>query len=413
MLKPYDLAVVHHSCSTTPVAGMLPMIVTETFAHSYRGLLWGYGSATSTNGVLAPADDWRYRYNPRGEREGKRLYDEAISDFDKPYPWVYYALDAKGRQVAVWRGQQTSNPQFCPTAVPPPGATSWRFMYPSEYLSYGLGTSADIVTKPTGVKTFKLSDHLGSTRTEITEGGATASWDYEPYGDPIAGVAPRKGFIDREEDLENGLGDFGVRKYDSETGRFLSGDPLWEEYRGWTPYQYALNSPLNAIDPRGDSVIVLLDKEGANGLGHSAVLIGNEKDGWYYYSKDGTEGTAGLHGRTSKKVVGVFFRSLEAFDESKYNEDDEGGQRYDKAFLLPSSHKQDRKMKKAAAKEAKEHYNVLVNSCLALVTAALEAAGFDTGNWINGKITPIPNFRYKLLKQDNNGKDISSKLNGE
>ena len=78
------------------------------------------------------------------------------------------------------------------------------------------------------MKTFKLSDHLGSTRTEITEGGATASWDYEPYGDPVAGTAPRKGFIDREEDLENGLGDFGVRKYDSETGRFLSGDPLWE-----------------------------------------------------------------------------------------------------------------------------------------------------------------------------------------
>ena len=133
-------------------------------------------------------------------------------------------------------------------------------MYPSEYLSYGLGTSADIVTKPTGVKTFKLSDHLGSTRTEIAEGGATASWDYEPYGDPVAGTAPRKGFIDREKDGENGLGDFGVRKYDSETGRFLSGDPLWEEYRGWTPYQYAVNSPLSVSDPSGLKVQVIAGK---------------------------------------------------------------------------------------------------------------------------------------------------------
>ena len=382
---------------------MLPTIVTETFAHSYRGLLWGYGSATSTNGVLAPADDWRYRYNPRGEREGKRLYDEAISDFDKPYPWVYYALDAKGRQVAVWRGQQTSNPQLCPTAVPPPGATSWRFMYPSEYLSYGLGTSADIVTKPTGVKTFKLSDHLGSTRTEITEGGATASWDYEPYGDPIAGVnPPRKGFIDREEDLENGLGDFGVRKYDAETGRFLSGDPLWEEYRGWTPYQYALNSPVNAIDPKGDSVIMLLDKEGAGGLGHVALLIGNNKDGWYYYTKDGEDEDG-----SDNYSAGEYFSSLEKFDESDHNDDEDGNERYDGAYLMESKSVWDKVMKAVAGFKAKKEYNGITDNCLELVTDTLSAAGFDTGDIVSADISPIPKFRYKLIKEDNDGFDIS------
>ncbi|MBN8573080.1 MAG: hypothetical protein J0M05_04140 [Candidatus Kapabacteria bacterium] len=37
----------------------------------------------------------------------------------------------------------------------------------------------------------------------------------------------------KERDSESDLGDFGVRKYEAETGRFLSVDPLWEEQRPW------------------------------------------------------------------------------------------------------------------------------------------------------------------------------------
>jgi RHS repeat-associated protein len=37
----------------------------------------------------------------------------------------------------------------------------------------------------------------------------------------------RLGFIGKEVDNENMLGDFGVRKYSSEMGMFTSIDPLW------------------------------------------------------------------------------------------------------------------------------------------------------------------------------------------
>ncbi len=33
-------------------------------------------------------------------------------------------------------------------------------------------------------------------------------------------------FISKEKDIESSLGDFGVRKYDEEMGRFTSIDPL-------------------------------------------------------------------------------------------------------------------------------------------------------------------------------------------
>ena len=79
----------------------------------------------------------------------------------------------------------------------------------------------------------------------------TQNWDYEPYGGAVTGDPPRKGFIDREEDKESALGDFGVRKYDEDIGRFLSTDPLWEKYRAWSPYQYGANSPISISDPSG------------------------------------------------------------------------------------------------------------------------------------------------------------------
>ncbi len=51
----------------------------------------------------------------------------------------------------------------------------------------------------------------------------------------------RQSYIGKEKDVESSLGDHGVRKYDYETGRFNSVDPLFEKYYGWTPYQFAGN----------------------------------------------------------------------------------------------------------------------------------------------------------------------------
>jgi RHS repeat-associated protein len=59
--------------------------------------------------------------------------------------------------------------------------------------------------------------------------------------------------VGKENDLESGLGDFGVRKYSPEIGRFSSIDPLWEKYYGWTPYHYCGNDPVNAVDGNGKS----------------------------------------------------------------------------------------------------------------------------------------------------------------
>jgi len=43
--------------------------------------------------------------------------------------------------------------------------------------------------------------------------------------------------------------------YAPEIGRFLSVDPLADEFRAWSPYTYTLNNPLLFIDPDGKAAV--------------------------------------------------------------------------------------------------------------------------------------------------------------
>ncbi len=85
--------------------------------------------------------------------------------------------------------------------------------------------------------------------------------DYLAFGAPMTGRqfngnGYRYGFNGKENDNEvkgvtGSQQDYGLRIYDPRLGRFLSVDPLTAKYPFYTPYQFAGNKPIVAIDVDG------------------------------------------------------------------------------------------------------------------------------------------------------------------
>ncbi len=215
-----------------------------------------------------------------------------------------------------------------------------------------------------------------------------------------------------------------------ENSRWLSIDPKVAKYPSMSPYNFGANSPVWVIDPDGGDIIVLSAPQGAGGLGHAAVLIGNDKDGWTLYSKNGTfgsiDGSASSGPSNKHPQAGVFVGSLDNF-ALKYNLTEDGKSvEYKSAFRITTNKDQDAKMSTAAEKSVKSFYNVANNSCIDVCTDALNAGGLDGGyteepvdftfegeNLGSGIIkvkSPIPNKRYETIKQNNTGTDATKAI---
>jgi RHS repeat-associated protein len=87
----------------------------------------------------------------------------------------------------------------------------------------------------------------------------------------------RYGFNGKEIDNEvYGAGnqqDYGMRIYDPRLGRFLSTDPITDEYPELTPYQFASNTPIQAIDLDGlEGFVATGMPMGKSGHGHGMIV---------------------------------------------------------------------------------------------------------------------------------------------
>ena len=108
---------------------------------------------------------------------------------------------------------------------------------------------------------FHLRDHQGNTRVVADkDGNVEESNAYYPFGGTYtstANIQPYK-YNGKELDTKNGLNwyDNMIRQLDPMILRFMSPDPLAEEYYWISPYVHVANNPLKYIDLKGDSISV-------------------------------------------------------------------------------------------------------------------------------------------------------------
>ncbi len=121
---------------------------------------------------------------------------------------------------------------------------------------------------------YNYKDHLDSNRLSYTDANNDGNIDpanevieennYYPFGLKMQGynnsvsslgnsVAGRWKFGGKEYDQNFDINtyDFGARNYDPALGRWMNIDPLAEDMRRHSPYNYAFNNPIYFIDPDG------------------------------------------------------------------------------------------------------------------------------------------------------------------
>ena len=126
----------------------------------------------------------------------------------------------------------------------------------------GAGSGPTQYTVPPAAA-YYIQDHLGNTRVKydlICEDGQMNRrilelHDYHPFGKTMRSYSfdeeERYLFTGKERDAKIGYDYFGARYYDSDVGRFMSVDPLADQFAGYSPYNYVLNNPIRMVDPDG------------------------------------------------------------------------------------------------------------------------------------------------------------------
>jgi RHS repeat-associated protein len=97
--------------------------------------------------------------------------------------------------------------------------------------------------------TYLHPDVLGSPRT-ATNASKNVLWSeiYDPFGVKLNGVPDKVGYTGHAHDQETNYTYMEARFYDAQVGRFLSTDPVDDEFN---LYGYVRNDPFNLTDPSG------------------------------------------------------------------------------------------------------------------------------------------------------------------
>ncbi|WP_185154529.1 RHS repeat domain-containing protein [Fulvivirga sp. M361] len=174
---------------------------------------------------------------------------------------------------------------------------------------------------------YQLENHLGSASLELDDLASIISYEeYHPFGtssyrsgrNSAETSLKQYRYVGKEHDEESGLYYYGARYYASWLIRFVSVDPLKDEYPYYTPYQYAGNKPITFIDLDG---LQEIKPEDAARMKRNFDKLSKEKRQQLLQSLDSVQqdlqsikGELGSIKSSAEKIsenqVGAFFKEL-------------------------------------------------------------------------------------------------------
>lgn len=278
-----------------------------------------------TNGDLKDQSFWVYTYYVL-DSQGNTLttYSRTFEDLPNGYADIL-AIDAQHVYGSSRLGQRTPNREasvkflnsvFVPQNYNYGGHAVTELTFSGgDFETPVLPTVLSFYERNLGLKAYELSNQLGNVLATIRDakkgnddGTGKVDFysprvysltDYYPFGMTMPGRnyssdSYRYGFNGMEKDDEfKGVGnsyDFGARMYDPRICRFPSLDPMMNQRVGFSPYEFAANSPIQFIDENGEFPLpVLLEFM----LNYGIPYLAKETKTTYYAGLD-LDGGAGL-----------------------------------------------------------------------------------------------------------------------
>jgi RHS repeat-associated protein len=214
----------------------------------------------------------KFSYDAMGQRIAKEVYDSQ-NNWERT---TFYVRDPRGNVIAIYEKENNTQAQTLSYKV------TERYIYGSSVV----GLAANVVelfsagnpsgtsfTHQTGERTYYESNHLGNVLSTVSDKIVARDWDndliidyfraeilsstdFSAFGVELDGrkFVVRKARVDfngKETDDETQLQNYDNRLYSPLLSRFISIDPIAMKFPWYSPYQFAGNKPIVAIDLDG------------------------------------------------------------------------------------------------------------------------------------------------------------------